>query len=76
MALLSETQVKTHERFPISSYHVYWTERYPGLKGGTAVAVERGIPHIHTDLPPLVSVEATGGLRTDWEHRSFISSHL
>jgi hypothetical protein len=26
----------------------------------TAVAVRKGIPHMHVDLPPLVSVEATG----------------
>jgi hypothetical protein len=25
----------------------------------TAVAVRKGIPHMHVDLPPLVSVEAT-----------------
>jgi hypothetical protein len=31
-----------------------------GRKGGTAVAVRKGIPHNHVDLPPLVSVEATG----------------
>jgi hypothetical protein len=32
----------------------YRTDRYPGRKGGTAVAVN------HVDLPPFVSVEATG----------------
>jgi hypothetical protein len=30
------------------------------VKGGTAVAVRKGIPHSHIDLPPLISVEATG----------------
>jgi hypothetical protein len=30
------------------------------LNGGTAVAVRKGIPHNHVDLPPLVSIEATG----------------
>jgi hypothetical protein len=29
-------------------------------QGGTAVAVRKGIPHNFVDLPPLVSVEATG----------------
>jgi hypothetical protein len=29
-------------------------------EGGTATAVMKGIPHNHVDLPPLVSVEATG----------------
>jgi hypothetical protein len=31
-----------------------------GRKGGTAIAVRNGIPHIHVDLLPLVSVEVTG----------------
>jgi hypothetical protein len=31
-----------------------------GRKGGTAFAVRKDIPHNHVDLPPLVSVEATG----------------
>jgi hypothetical protein len=32
----------------------------PGRKGGTAVAVRKGILYNHADLPPLVTVEATG----------------
>jgi len=32
-------------------------DRHPG---GTAFAVRKGIPHTHVDLPPLVSVAATG----------------
>jgi hypothetical protein len=28
--------------------------------GLTAVAVRKGIPHNHVDLPPLISIEATG----------------
>jgi hypothetical protein len=38
----------------------YRTDLFPGRKGGTTVAVRKGIPHNHVDLPPLVSVEATG----------------
>jgi hypothetical protein len=41
-------------------YHLYQTDSYPGTKGGIAVAVRKVIPHNHLDLPPLVSVEATG----------------
>jgi hypothetical protein len=51
---------KTHERFYIPNYHFYRIDRHPERKGGTAVAVRKGIPHNHVDLPPLVSVEATG----------------
>jgi hypothetical protein len=29
-------------------------------KAETAIAIRRGVPHSYVDLPPLVSVEATG----------------
>jgi hypothetical protein len=60
VALFSDTHLKPHERFFIPNYHFYRTDRYPGRKVGAAVAVRKGIPHSHVDLPPLVSVEATG----------------
>jgi hypothetical protein len=41
-------------------YHFYQTDGFQGRKGGTAVAVRKGIPHNHVDLPPLVSTEVTG----------------
>jgi hypothetical protein len=59
VALFLETYLKPHERFFIPNFHFYRTERYPGRKGATAVAVRKGIPLNHVDLPPLVSVEAT-----------------
>jgi len=60
VALLSETHLKPHKRFPIRNYHIYWADRQPSLKGGTSVAVRKSIPHNHEDLRPLVSMEATG----------------
>jgi hypothetical protein len=54
-----ETHLKRHEKFYIPNYHFYRIDRHPGRKGGTAVAVTKGIPHKHIDLPPLISVEAT-----------------
>jgi exonuclease III len=60
VALLLETHLKPHERFFIPNYHFYQTDRFPARKGGTAVAVRNSIPHNHADLPPLVSIEATG----------------
>jgi hypothetical protein len=60
VALFSETHLKPHERYSIQNYHFYRNDRQPGRKGGTAVAVKKGIPHSHVDLPPLISVEATG----------------
>jgi len=60
VALLSETHLKPHERFFIYNYRVYRTDRFPNLKGGTAIAVRHSIPHAHVDVPPLQSIEATG----------------
>jgi hypothetical protein len=60
VTLFSETHTKPHERFFIPNYHFYRINNYQGRKGGTAVAVRKGIPHKHVDLYPLVSVEATG----------------
>jgi hypothetical protein len=58
--LLSETHLKSHERLFIPNYHYYQTDRFPRRKGRTAVAIRKGIPHNYVDLPPLVSVVATG----------------
>jgi exonuclease III len=60
VTLFSETHLKLHERFYIPNYNFYQIDRHPGMKGGTAVAVRKGIPHSHVDLPPLISIEATG----------------
>jgi exonuclease III len=60
MALFSETHLKPYEKFYIPNYHFYWIALHPGRKGGTAIAVWKGFSHKHVDLPPLVSVEATG----------------
>jgi hypothetical protein len=60
VALFSETHLKPHERFFISNYHFYRNDHHPGRKRGTAVAVRRVVPHSYVDLPPIVSVEATG----------------
>jgi hypothetical protein len=54
--LLSETYLKPHERFFIPNYHFYQTDHYVDRKGRTAIAVRKGIPHNHVDLPPLVEV--------------------
>jgi hypothetical protein len=53
VALFSDTHLKPHERFYIPNYQVYRTDCFPGIKGGTAVAIKKGIPHSHVDLPPL-----------------------
>jgi hypothetical protein len=46
--------------FNIPNYHIYRNDYLDGNKSGTAVAVKKGIPHTHVDLPPLLSLEATG----------------
>jgi hypothetical protein len=60
VALISETHLKPHDRFHIQNCHFYRIDREPERKGGTTVAVKKGIPHMRVDLPLLVSVEATG----------------
>jgi exonuclease III len=60
VVLFSETHLEPHEKFYIPKYHFYRIGRHSGRKGGTAVAVRKGISHSHVDLPPLVSVETTG----------------
>jgi hypothetical protein len=47
-------------RFYIPNYHIYRNDRQDGHKGRTAVAVKKAIPHTYADLPPLLSLEATG----------------
>jgi hypothetical protein len=60
MWLCSQRNLKPHERFFIPNYRFYRTDRFPRKKGGTAIAVRKGIPHSHVDLFLLVSIETTG----------------
>jgi hypothetical protein len=60
VALLSETHLKPHERFFIPNYHIYRTDRFPGRKGGTAVAGRKDIPHNNVNLLPLVLLKPQG----------------
>jgi hypothetical protein len=55
-----QRHIRNLKRFFIPNVHFYRTDRHPDRKGGTAVAVTKGILHNHVDLPPLNSVEATG----------------
>jgi hypothetical protein len=50
VALFSGTHLKPHERFHIPNYNFYRIDRPLGTKGGTAVAVRKGIPHSYVDL--------------------------
>jgi hypothetical protein len=59
VALLLETHVKPHDRFFVPNYQIHRTGRFPGLKGGTAIAVKEGVPPNHANLPSLVLIEAT-----------------
>jgi len=51
---------KPHKRFCIPHYYLYRTDRFPGRKWGTAVAVGKEVLHTNIDLATLVSVEAAG----------------
>jgi hypothetical protein len=43
VAVSSETRLKPHERFFTPNYYFYRTDHHSGRKGGTAVAVRKGI---------------------------------
>jgi hypothetical protein len=58
--VFSETHLTPHETLFVSNYHFCQTDCHPGRKGGTAVAVRRGVPYSYVDLLHLLSVEATG----------------
>jgi len=45
MELLSETHLRSHDRFFIRYYHIERNNRCPGAKGGTAVAVRKGVQY-------------------------------
>jgi hypothetical protein len=60
VALFPETHLKPRDRFHIQNYDFYRIDCHPERKGGTAIAVRKGIPHMHVDLSSLISVEATG----------------
>jgi hypothetical protein len=59
VALLSETS-QTYDSFVIPNYHFYRTNRCPGRKCETVIAVRKGIPYSHAELPPLVLTEVIG----------------
>jgi hypothetical protein len=59
VAVLPETHLKPHERLFIPNYHFHHSDHFPRRNGRTA-AVRKGIPHNHVNLPPFVSIEATG----------------
>jgi hypothetical protein len=63
VALPSDTHLKLHERFFIRNYKFYRTDRYPGRRGGTVVAVKKRHPIQPCRLNPLISVEATEVLK-------------
>jgi hypothetical protein len=65
VALFWETHLEPYERGSISSYYFYRTDKHPGRKGGIVVAVRKGIPHNHVDLPPRFS-RSNMGLHTYW----------
>jgi hypothetical protein len=47
-------------KFCVPNCDIYRTDCEDRHKGGTVVAVKKGIPHTCVNLPPLLPVEATG----------------
>jgi hypothetical protein len=65
VALFSETRLKPHDRFHIQNYRFYRIDRHPERKGELPLQLEKASPHMHVDLPPLISIEVTG-VHTYW----------
>jgi hypothetical protein len=59
-SVFSEIHLKPRMRFCIPNYDPYQTGSEDRHRGGTLVAVKKGIPHTCVDLHPLLSLEATG----------------
>jgi hypothetical protein len=59
VTVISGTHLKPHMKFHIPNHVFYRTDREDENKSGI-VFVKNGIPHTCVDLPPLLSVEATG----------------
>jgi hypothetical protein len=53
VALFSDMNLKPHEGLFIPDYNFYRIDRHPGIKGGIAVSVRKGIPYSRENLPPL-----------------------
>jgi exonuclease III len=50
VALFLETHLKPRERFYIPNYNFFRIGRHSGMKGGTADAIRKGIPHNTTRI--------------------------
>jgi hypothetical protein len=60
MALHSATISNSMRDSIFQTVTFHRTDRFPERKDVTAIAVRKGIPHKLVDLPPLVSIKATG----------------
>jgi hypothetical protein len=69
-----QTHLKPHKRFCIPNYYFYRTDRFPCRKGGTAIAVRKGVPLTNIELAPLVSAEATGGYIPNGNNEVFLAA--
>jgi hypothetical protein len=67
LALLAKTHLRRHERFYIPNYQVYRNDRFPGIKGGTAVAVKKRHPP-YPCRPTSSRFNSHRDFHTDWQY--------
>jgi hypothetical protein len=51
MRLYFQRHLKPHERFSVTNDYLFRIGRHPEGKGGTAIAVRKGLPHRQVDVP-------------------------
>jgi hypothetical protein len=56
MWLSSQRHISNLTRGSVLNYNFYRIDLHMGIKSETAVAVRKGIPHNHVDLPLLIGV--------------------
>lgn len=63
IGLLQETHLRPTHSFKLAGHYIYRTDsprQSAKARGGTAIIVNSSIKHHEIDLPPLLSIEATG----------------
>ena len=73
--LINETHLKENDKFRLSNYTIYRSDRKDGPLGGTAICVKNGIGHRVASIPNLYFIEISGiYLPVDIKKEIFIGS--
>lgn len=76
IALISETHLKPNNKFTLTNFKIYRTDRTNRPGGGTAIIIDKHIKHVEILLPTLTRVEATAiKLELNGSHTTLISAY-